>query len=79
MFAFKMISFTKHTLFVKIVIHKNKQFFLKLNLQLQKNKHCNCVVKRLNQNDILRKHIPNIKTKERYIYSTFIHGGGGVI
>lgn len=42
--------------------------FLKLNLQLQKNKHCNCIVKRLNQNDILRKDIPNIKTKERYIY-----------
>lgn len=67
MFAFKMISFTKHTLFVKIVIHKNKHFF-KLNLQLQKNKHCNCIVKRLNQNDILRKDIPNIKTKERNIY-----------
>lgn len=67
MFAFKMISFTKHTLFVKIVIHKNKHFFL-LNLQLQKIIHCSCIVKRLNQNDILRKDIPNIKTKERYIY-----------
>lgn len=68
MFAFKMISLTKHTLFVKIVIYENKPFFFIKFTITKKHKHCNCIVKRLFQNDILRKDIPNIKTKERYIY-----------